>query len=220
MTAATHGRTSPTACRQTLVFAWRSIRMTLTRCISCRLSQMSIAVRRRASCASIVRGNAGASWEPLTRGLPQKNALETVLRDSMATDTCDPAGIYFGTRSGKVYGSSDDGKSWQAMIEGLPPVVCVKAALVGDGAERSTTETRRHGEEKGSARRSDGKTHDFETSSTRPGKGGEEIAHAGQHPHSDIPCIVQRRTERDRARRLARHRERGARLTLASPSSV
>jgi len=76
--------------------------------------------------------NAGESWEPLTRGLPQKNAMETVLRDALATDTCDPAGVYFGTRSGKVYGSSDNGKSWKAIIEGLPAVVCVKAAWVGD----------------------------------------------------------------------------------------
>jgi hypothetical protein len=76
--------------------------------------------------------NAGESWEPLTRGLPQKNANETVLRDALATDTCNPAGVYFGTRSGKVYGSSDDGKSWQVIIEGLPAVVCVKAAWVGD----------------------------------------------------------------------------------------
>jgi len=84
--------------------------------------------------------DAGKSWEPMTRGLPQKDALETILRDSLATDTCDPAGIYFGTRSGKVYGSSDDGKSWRAIIEGLPPVVCVRAEWVG-------------GEESGSPRR-------------------------------------------------------------------
>jgi photosystem II stability/assembly factor-like uncharacterized protein len=94
--------------------------------------------------------NAGESWEPLTRGLPQKNALETVLRDSLATDTCDPAGVYFGTRSGKVYGSSDDGKSWQAIIEGLPAVVCVKAAWVGDGGKNLP---QRHGDtEKKSAK--------------------------------------------------------------------
>ncbi|MBZ5505627.1 MAG: exo-alpha-sialidase [Acidobacteriia bacterium] len=90
--------------------------------------------------------NAGESWEPLTRGLPQKNAMETILRDSLAADTCDPAGIYFGTRSGKVYGSSDDGKSWQAILEGLPPVVCVRAALVGEGGKDSPR--RRGGAEK------------------------------------------------------------------------
>ena len=80
--------------------------------------------------------NAGKSWEALTRGLPQKNALEVVLRDGLTTDTHDPAGIYFGTRSGKVYGSSDEGKSWQLIQEGLPSVVCVKAAVV-DGAAPS-----------------------------------------------------------------------------------
>jgi len=96
--------------------------------------------------------NAGASWEPLTRGLPQKKAMETVLRDSMATDTCDPAGIYFGTRSGKVYGSNDEGKSWQAIMEGLPPVVCVRAALVDGGA--SISPRRRGGAEKGKAGKS------------------------------------------------------------------
>lgn len=78
--------------------------------------------------------NAGKTWEPMTKGLPQKNAMETVLRDAMGSDTLDPAGIYFGTRSGKVYGSNDDGKSWQLILEGVPPVVSVHAAVVGDGA--------------------------------------------------------------------------------------
>ena len=87
--------------------------------------------------------NAGKSWEPLTRGLPQKDALETVLRDSLATDTCDSAGIYFGTRSGKVYGSADAGKSWQLVIGGLPPVVCVRAALVdGEGRHGGTEKSK------------------------------------------------------------------------------
>jgi photosystem II stability/assembly factor-like uncharacterized protein len=81
--------------------------------------------------------NGGASWEPMTRGLPQKNALETILRDSMAADSLDPAGIYFGTRSGKLYGSSDEGKSWQLVQEGLPAIVCVKTAVVGDGVAGS-----------------------------------------------------------------------------------
>ena len=76
--------------------------------------------------------NAGESWEPLTRGLPQKGAYETVLRDAMTADSLDPAGIYFGTRSGQLYGSCDEGKTWKKIIEGLPPVVCVKSAVVGE----------------------------------------------------------------------------------------
>jgi hypothetical protein len=76
--------------------------------------------------------NAGASWEPLARGLPQGGAYETVLRDAMTTDTLDPAGIYFGTRSGQVYGSADDGKTWNRILGGLPPVVCVRAVSVGE----------------------------------------------------------------------------------------
>jgi hypothetical protein len=86
--------------------------------------------------------NGGKSWEALSKGLPQKNALETILRDSMGTDTLSPAGIYFGTRSGRVYGSNNDGNSWQLIMDGLPPVVCVRAAVVGDGGASSP---RRHG---------------------------------------------------------------------------
>jgi len=74
--------------------------------------------------------NAGASWEPLTRGLPQKNAYETVLRDALTADSHDPAGLYFGTRTGQLFASADEGDSWQALAEWLPPVVCVKAAQV------------------------------------------------------------------------------------------
>jgi photosystem II stability/assembly factor-like uncharacterized protein len=82
--------------------------------------------------------NAGKKWEALTRGLPQKNALETILRDDMTTDTLRPAGIYFGTRSGKVYGSNNDGRSWNLILEGLPAVTCVKAAVVGEGGALGT----------------------------------------------------------------------------------
>ena len=75
--------------------------------------------------------NAGASWEPLTRGLPQSGAYENVLRDALTADSFDAAGIYFGTRSGKLYGSSDEGASWTEIANALPPIVCVKTGTVG-----------------------------------------------------------------------------------------
>ena len=75
--------------------------------------------------------NAGASWEPLGDGLPQRGAYETVLRDALAADSHESAGVYFGTRSGKLYASANDGDSWREIADGLPSVVCVKAAVIG-----------------------------------------------------------------------------------------
>lgn len=82
----------------------------------------------------------GGSWEALTEGLPQETAYETVLRDGLDTDDLDPAGVYFGTRSGCVWASSDGGDRWRLVTDGLPPVVCVKAAVVGgaDAAEEGS----------------------------------------------------------------------------------
>lgn len=81
--------------------------------------------------------NGGSSWEPLSRGLPQKGAYETVLRDAMTADSLDPVGIYFGTRSGQLFGSRDEGKTWQKILDGLPSVVCVRSAVVEDAAADS-----------------------------------------------------------------------------------
>jgi photosystem II stability/assembly factor-like uncharacterized protein len=75
--------------------------------------------------------DAGKSWEPLADGLPQTNAYESVLRDGLTADSHDPAGIYFGTRSGKVFGSANAGESWKEIVGTLPSVCCVKAAVVG-----------------------------------------------------------------------------------------
>jgi len=78
--------------------------------------------------------NAGASWEALSRGLPQKQAYETVLRDGMAADCLDPAGLYLGTRSGQLFASGDDGKTWKKILEGLPSITCVRCAVVEGGS--------------------------------------------------------------------------------------
>lgn len=68
------------------------------------------------------------------RGLPQKRAYETVLRDAMTADSFDPVGIYFGTRSGQLFGSRDEGRTWHKILEGLPSVVCVRYAVVEDAS--------------------------------------------------------------------------------------
>jgi len=72
----------------------------------------------------------GNSWQPLSKGFPDEPAYETVLRDGLNTDTLKPAGIYFGTRSGKVCGSPDEGESRSLILQGVPAITCVKAAAV------------------------------------------------------------------------------------------
>ncbi|PYS85763.1 MAG: glycosyl hydrolase [Acidobacteria bacterium] len=66
--------------------------------------------------------NAGESWEPLTEGLPQHDAFETILRDGMKADENNPTGLYFGTRNGKLFGSNNGGDSWTTISEGLPAI--------------------------------------------------------------------------------------------------
>jgi photosystem II stability/assembly factor-like uncharacterized protein len=87
--------------------------------------------------------NGGRSWQALTRGLPQQDAYETVLRDALATDTLPKAGVYFGTRSGRVYASSDEGTSWRVVAESLPPVVCVKTAALESARSRAKKPARK-----------------------------------------------------------------------------
>jgi photosystem II stability/assembly factor-like uncharacterized protein len=76
--------------------------------------------------------NGGRSWEALTRGLPQRRVYDIVLRDALATDTLEPAGVYLGTRNGKLYASRDGGASWRLAMDGLPSITCVRAAVVDD----------------------------------------------------------------------------------------
>ena len=68
----------------------------------------------------------GNEWEPLTKGLPQKNVYLNVLRDAMSVDSLDPCGVYFGTSGGQVYASADAGDSWAAIVKDLPPVLSVE----------------------------------------------------------------------------------------------
>jgi photosystem II stability/assembly factor-like uncharacterized protein len=68
----------------------------------------------------------GNEWEPLTKGLPQKDCYVNVLRDAMAVDSLDKCGIYFGTTGGQVYCSADSGDSWNPIVRHLPAVLSVE----------------------------------------------------------------------------------------------
>jgi photosystem II stability/assembly factor-like uncharacterized protein len=68
----------------------------------------------------------GNEWQPMTKGLPQKDCYVNVLRDAMAVDTLDDCGVYFGTTGGQVYASTDGGESWKAIVHDLPGVLSVE----------------------------------------------------------------------------------------------
>jgi hypothetical protein len=81
-------------------------------------------------CRVFRSADAGSTWEALTEGLPDGPFYPAVLRDAMCADDADPAGIYFGTRSGEVYASRDEGDSWTQVGAHLPDILCVRAAQV------------------------------------------------------------------------------------------
>lgn len=68
----------------------------------------------------------GQSWHPLREGLPQSACFFTVLRQAMAGDRRDPAGLYFGTNSGSVFASIDEGDHWHEIARHLPTILAVE----------------------------------------------------------------------------------------------
>jgi photosystem II stability/assembly factor-like uncharacterized protein len=68
----------------------------------------------------------GNEWEPMTKGLPQRDCYVNVLRESMAVDSLDSCGIYFGTTGGQVYASRDAGENWSPIVRDLPAVLSVE----------------------------------------------------------------------------------------------
>lgn len=71
--------------------------------------------------------DSGKSWQRLDRGLPPEQGWFTVLRQSMAADRRDPVGVYFGTTTGELWGSTDEGESWQCLVSHLPHILSVEA---------------------------------------------------------------------------------------------
>src|SRR5262249_37783267 len=74
--------------------------------------------------------DAGSSWQKLTAGRPPSGACLGVRREGMANDTQDDPGFYFGTSTGHVFASTDDGESWNEIASYLPPISSVEVAVV------------------------------------------------------------------------------------------
>ncbi len=77
--------------------------------------------------AVYVTRDAGHSWQRRDAGLPRENAWLTVLRQAMAVDAHDPVGVYFGTTSGELWASVDEGEAWSCVASHLPHVFSVEA---------------------------------------------------------------------------------------------
>jgi photosystem II stability/assembly factor-like uncharacterized protein len=78
--------------------------------------------------AAYVTKNGGKSWTRLDRGLPRSQAWWTVKRQAMAGDTHDPVGLYFGTTSGEVWGSRDEGARFTLLARHLPEIYSLETA--------------------------------------------------------------------------------------------
>ena len=74
--------------------------------------------------------DSGDSWQRHGEGLPQENAFVGVFREAMAVDRRDPVGVFFGTSTGQLYGSVDEGETWSSVAENLPPIWGVEAVAL------------------------------------------------------------------------------------------
>jgi photosystem II stability/assembly factor-like uncharacterized protein len=73
-------------------------------------------------------GNGGKTWKRQDKGLPPRNAWHTIKRQAFSADAADPVGLYFGTTSGSIWMSADEGKIWRSIASDLPEIYSVVAA--------------------------------------------------------------------------------------------
>jgi hypothetical protein len=72
--------------------------------------------------------NGGGTWRRLDAGMPRRQAWWTVKRQAMTADARDPVGLYFGTTSGELWMSRDEGARWRCIARHLPEIYAVEAA--------------------------------------------------------------------------------------------
>lgn len=71
----------------------------------------------------------GNSWVRQSAGFPADQVWWTVKRQAMTVDAAAPVGLYFGTTSGEVWASRDEGEHWACIARHLPEIYAVEAAV-------------------------------------------------------------------------------------------
>lgn len=69
----------------------------------------------------------GERWEALSNGLPQKDAYDLTFRHALDVDASGNQ-LAFGSTTGSLWVSEDQGDSWTTVSNHLPPVYCVRFA--------------------------------------------------------------------------------------------
>jgi photosystem II stability/assembly factor-like uncharacterized protein len=72
--------------------------------------------------------NGGKTWQRQASGLPKAQAWWTVKRQAMTTDQASTVGVYFGTTSGEIWGSRDEGRTWKSLARHLPEIYAVECS--------------------------------------------------------------------------------------------
>jgi len=69
--------------------------------------------------------DAGASWDVLDRGLPQKDAYDLVFRHALAIDATGKK-LVFGSTTGSLWTTENGGDEWTKVSSHLPPIYAVE----------------------------------------------------------------------------------------------
>ncbi len=74
-------------------------------------------------------GDGGAHWSDKREGLPQQGAYFGIMRQAMATDALEPAGVYLGASNGSIFASRDEGETWTRIVSDLPAISSVETLV-------------------------------------------------------------------------------------------
>jgi len=78
--------------------------------------------------ATYITRDGGTSWKRQAKGLPKQDGWFSLKRQAMTVDSGEPAGVYFGTTGGEVWGSRNEGKRWHQLAHSLPEIYSVEVA--------------------------------------------------------------------------------------------